>query len=127
MAGNSAIVDDFIAAWGAKDLERIMSFFAPDAVYTNVPMDPPNRGTEAIRGMIGGFLGMAEDVEFVVHQQAENPSTGVVMNERTDRFKLQDGRWAALRVMGVFELREGRILAWRDYFDMAEAARELGF
>jgi limonene-1,2-epoxide hydrolase len=118
MAGNSAIVDDFIAAWGAKDLERIMSFFAPDAVYTNVPMDPPNRGTEAIRGMIGGFLGMAQDVEFVVHQQAENPATGIVMNERTDRFKLQDGRWAALRVMGVFELREGKILAWRDYFDM---------
>jgi limonene-1,2-epoxide hydrolase len=127
MAGNSAIVDDFIAAWGAKDLERIMSFFAPDAVYTNVPMDPPNRGTEAIRGMIGGFLGMAQDVEFVVHQQAENPATGIVMNERTDRFKLQDGRWAALRVMGVFELREGKILAWRDYFDMAEAQRELGF
>jgi limonene-1,2-epoxide hydrolase len=127
MAGNSAIIDDFIAAWGAKDLERIMSFFAPDAVYTNVPMDPPNRGTEAIRAMIGGFLGMAQDVEFVVHQQAENPATGIVMNERTDRFKLANGRWAALRVMGVFELRNGKILAWRDYFDMAEAQRELGF
>ena len=127
MAGNSAIIDDFIAAWGAKDLERIMSFFAPDAVYTNVPMDPPNRGTEAIRAMIGGFLDMAQDVEFVVHQQAENPATGIVMNERTDRFKLANGRWAALRVMGVFELREGKILAWRDYFDMAEAQRELGF
>jgi limonene-1,2-epoxide hydrolase len=127
MAGNSAIIDDFIAAWGAKDLERIMSFFAPDAVYTNVPMDPPNRGTEAIRAMIGGILGMAQDVEFVVHQQAENPATGIVMNERTDRFKLANGRWAALRVMGVFELREGKILAWRDYFDMAEAQRELGF
>jgi limonene-1,2-epoxide hydrolase len=127
MAGNSAIIDDFIAAWGAKDLERIMSFFAPDAVYTNVPMDPPNRGTEAIRAMIGGFLGMAQDVEFVVHQQAESPATGIVMNERTDRFKLANGRWAALRVMGVFELRNGKILAWRDYFDMAEAQRELGF
>jgi limonene-1,2-epoxide hydrolase len=90
-------------------------------------MDPPNRGTEAIRAMIGGFLGMAQDVEFVVHQQAENPATGIVMNERTDRFKLANGRWAALRVMGVFELRNGKILAWRDYFDMAEAQRELGF
>jgi limonene-1,2-epoxide hydrolase len=127
MAGNGAIIHDFIAAWGAKDLDRIMSFFDPDAVYTNMPMDPPNRGAEAIRAMIGGFLGMAQQVEFVVHQQAENPSTGVVMNERTDRFLLANGRWAALRVMGVFELREGRILAWRDYFDMAEAARELGF
>ena len=127
MASNTDIVDDFIAAWGSMDLDRIMAFFAPDAVYTNVPIDPPNRGIEAIRGMIGAFLGMAKAVEFVVHHQAENTATGVVMNERTDRFLLSDGRWAALRVMGVFELREGKIRAWRDYFDMAEAQRELGF
>ena len=127
MASNTDIVDAFIAAWGSMDLDRIMAFFAPDAVYTNVPIDPPNRGIEAIRGMIGAFLGMAKAVEFVVHHQAENTATGVVMNERTDRFLLSDGRWAALRVMGVFELREGKIRAWRDYFDMAEAQRELGF
>ena len=126
MAGNSAIIDDFMAAWGAMDLDRIMSFFDTDAVYINMPMDPPNRGLEAIRAMIGGFLGMAQAVEFVVHHQAENTATGVVMNERTDRFHLQDGRWAALRVMGVFELRGGKILAWRDYFDLAEVQRELG-
>ena len=127
MASNTDIVDDFIAAWSSMDLDRIMAFFAPDAVYTNVPIDPPNRGTDAIRGTIGAFLGMAKAVEFVVHHQAENTATGVVMNERTDRFLLSDGRWAALRVMGVFELREGKISAWRDYFDMAEAQRELGF
>lgn len=126
MADNGSIVTGFIAAWGTLDLDRIMSFFAPDAVYTNMPIDPPNRGIEAIRGMIGAFLGMAKAVEFVVHRQAEDAATGVVMNERTDRFLLQDGRWAELRVMGVFELREGKILAWRDYFDMGEATRELG-
>jgi limonene-1,2-epoxide hydrolase len=126
MAGNTEIIDDFIAAWGTMDLDRIMSFFDPEAIYTNMPMDPPNSGTEAIRAVIGGFLAMAQAVEFVVHQQAENAATGVVMNERTDRFHLANGRWAALRVMGVFELRAGKILAWRDYFDMAEAGRELG-
>ena len=77
-------------------------------------------------GWFGGFLGMAQAVEFVGHNQAENTATGVVMNERTDRFHRQGGRWAALRVMGVFELRGGKILAWRDYFDLAEVQRELG-
>jgi limonene-1,2-epoxide hydrolase len=27
------------------------------------------------------------------------------------------GRWAALPVAGVFEIRDGKISLWRDYFD----------
>jgi limonene-1,2-epoxide hydrolase len=31
----------------------------------------------------------------------------------------KDGGEVALPVMGVFEVHDGRIAAWRDYFDMA--------
>ena len=111
MSANTELVDRFIAAWKTGDVDHIVSFFHDDAVYTNVPIDPPNRGIEAIRTMIGGFLGMAQAMEFVVHHSAEN--------ERTDRFQLGE-RWVELPVMGVFELRDGRIQAWRDYFDLAQ-------
>lgn len=40
------------------------------------------------------------------------------MNERTDVMRRQDGGEIELPVMGVFEVRDGRISAWRDYFDM---------
>lgn len=113
MASNSEIIDRFVACWGQKDLDAIMGFFTPDAVYTNVPIDPPNEGLEAIRKTIEGFLGMAEQIEFIVHHQAESAS-GTVLNERTDRF-LIGGRWAEAGVMGVFELEDGKIKAWRDY------------
>jgi limonene-1,2-epoxide hydrolase len=69
--------------------------------------------------MISGFLGMAQAMEFVVHHSAENAAAGIVMNERTDRFQIGE-RWVELPVMGVFELRDGRIQAWRDYFDLAQ-------
>ena len=39
--------------------------------------------------------------------------------ERVDRF-LMNGRWVELKVMGAFELRDGKISAWRDYFDMGQ-------
>jgi limonene-1,2-epoxide hydrolase len=39
------------------------------------------------------------------------------MNERTDRLKM-NGSWVELPVMGVYEFRDGKISAWRDYFDM---------
>ena len=119
MSANNEVVDRFIAAWKTRDLELIMSFFHDDAVYTNVPIDPPNRGSEAIRTMIGGFLGMAQAIEFVVHRSAENAAAGIVMNERTDRFLIGE-RWLELPVMGVFALRDGRIQAWRAYFALAQ-------
>ena len=125
MSANNEVVDRFIAAWKTRDLELIMSFFHDDAVYTNVPIDPPNRGSEAIRTMIGSFLGMAQAMEFVVHHSAENAAAGIVMNERTDRFLIGE-RWVELPVMGVFELRDGRIQAWRDYFDLGQFQTAMG-
>ena len=48
----------------------------------------------------------------------------VVMNERVDRFKV-GGKDVSVRVVGVFELRGGKIAAWRDYFDLAEFQNQM--
>jgi limonene-1,2-epoxide hydrolase len=126
MSQNSAVIDRFVAAWAKLDLDEIMSFFTPDAVYINMPIDPPSEGTEAIRKTIEGFVGMADQIEFVVKHQTEN-DRGVVMNERVDRFHMKaDGRWVEAPVMGVFELEGGKIKAWRDYFDLAGFTGQMG-
>ena len=120
---NSDITQAFIDAWGAKDVDAILEFFTEDAVYINIPMDPPNRGKAEIRTFIEGFIGMAEEVEFVVHNQVEG-ADGVVMNERTDRFKI-NGKWVELQVMGIFEFSDGKICGWRDYFDLAQFSGQM--
>jgi limonene-1,2-epoxide hydrolase len=122
MGRNEAIVRAFIGAFNANDLERIMGFFTEDAVYHNIPVQPV-KGTVAIRGMIQGFLGMATQVDWVIHQLAETQD-GVVLTERTDRFLIR-GKWVELPVMGAFGLREGRISEWRDYFDMKQFQSQL--
>jgi limonene-1,2-epoxide hydrolase len=114
---HSDIIDSFMKAWNNRDLDAIMDHFTEDAAYANVPMGPPNVGKADIRTFIEGFIGMASSIEFVVHNQVEG-SNGVVMNERTDILELNDNR-VELPVMGVFELEDGKISAWRDYFDMA--------
>jgi len=126
MSQNSAVIDDFVAAWKSMDLDKIMSFFTPDAVYINMPIEPASEGLEAIRKTIEGFIGMADQIEFVVKHTSENAS-GVVMNERVDRFHLKDGgKWVEAQVMGVFELEGGKIKAWRDYFDLAGFTGQMG-
>jgi limonene-1,2-epoxide hydrolase len=37
------------------------------------------------------------------------------------------GRGFALTCLGVFELRDGKIVAWRDYFDMASFQRGMAW
>ena len=118
MTNNSDIITDFIDSWGRKDIDGIMAHFSEDAIYINIPMEPANEGVTAIRAFIEGFIGMASDIEFIVHHQIDN-GQGIIMNERTDRFFINDG-WLELQVMGIFELANGKITHWRDYFDMAK-------
>jgi limonene-1,2-epoxide hydrolase len=48
------------------------------------------------------------------------------MNERVDRFTMADGKDVAIRVAGVFEIRDGKVAVWRDYFDLAEFTNQMG-
>jgi len=122
MSGNLERVERFLRAWEARDVDAIMSFFSDDAVYINVPLEPIHRGRAAIRAAVEGFVAMGDAIEFVVHHSAEDAASGVVLTERTDRFRI-GGEWLEAPVAGIFELREGRIVAWRDYFDASEFER----
>ncbi len=49
---------------------------------------------------------------------------GTVLNERVDVFRLP-GQEISLPVMGAFEVVDGKIAAWRDYFDMNQFMSQL--
>lgn len=111
-----------MAAWNRKDIEGVMGFFAEGAVYHNMPGDPVV-GIEPIRGVIEGYATPADAIDWVLMAVAETPD-GVVLTERLDKFDF-GGKWLELPVMGAFELSDGKITAWRDYFDMATFGRQM--
>lgn len=116
------VVTAFCRAWEDVDLDAISSSFVDDAVYHNIPMDPIV-GREAIMAMIGGFTAGSTRIEFEITNIA---ATGhVVLTERIDRFFLPD-RTIVLPVMGTFEVVDGRIAVWRDYFDLNQYLRQIG-
>ena len=114
-------VRDFCAAWGARDQQRILDAFTDDAVYHNMPVEPVT-GHDGIRELLNMFAPAAEAAEFEIVNVASRGS--LVFTERIDRFTM-NGRQVALPVAGVFEIREGKIAAWRDYFDFATWQRQV--
>lgn len=113
---NTTLVLNFIAAWEARDVETIMACFAEGALYHNIPM-PKLTGHAQIRGFIGPFVGQMKEVAWEVLHVAEN-AAGTVLTERIDRFVMHNGTEICIEVMGTFELKDGKITAWRDYFDL---------
>jgi len=109
------VVRDFCAAWEARDQQRILDAFTDDGIYHNMPLDPAV-GKTAIAALLGVILSPASDVKFEIRQIAA--AGDVVLTERIDRF-VMGGKTVELPVMGAFEVRDGKIAAWRDYFDMA--------
>ena len=110
----TGLVERFCGLWEKNDLDGIIDCFASDAVYHNIPLDPVE-GVDAIRATIAGFTTGVERIEFrVLHIAAAGD---VVLTERVDAFVLPD-RTIELPVMGTFEVTDGRITAWRDYFDL---------
>ena len=110
------LVTEFCTKWSTPDPEELAGYFAEDGVYHNIPMDPVH-GRDAIKQFIAGFLAGFDGIDFQVHRQISDGN--VVMNERTDVMRRKDGDPIPLPVTGVFEIENGQIKAWRDYFDMA--------
>jgi limonene-1,2-epoxide hydrolase len=120
MTSADTVVTEFCKLWLAPDPEQLATYFTEDAVYHNIPM-PPAEGREAIKEFIAGFVAAFDGIDFQVHRQLSSGSgeSGVVMNERTDVMRKKGGGEIPLPVTGVFEVRDGKIALWRDYFDMA--------
>ena len=112
-----ALMQTFCDAWSRLDLDAVLDLFTDDIVYHNIPMAPCS-GKEQVREFIQGFMATMTSIDFEIVKQLV--SDDMIMNERIDTIVMGEKK-IGLRVMGVFELApDGRIQAWRDYFDMAE-------
>ena len=119
---NIELIKRFCAVWSASsvDVAKVLDFFTDDAIYHNMPIQAI-QGKDAIKGMIEQFLAPFERCDWEVKHIAADGNT--VLTERIDRFI--GAKTVELPVMGTFEIRDGKIAAWRDYFDLAVWTRQM--
>jgi limonene-1,2-epoxide hydrolase len=117
------LIRRFCDDWGkGASVDTIVAYFTDDAVYHNIPVDQVV-GPEAIKATFAMFTTGVERIEFRILNIAANGDT--VLTERLDVFVMPD-KTIELPVMGTFEVRDGKIAAWRDYFDMQTWLKQTG-
>lgn len=125
-AADLAVVRRLCEQWPSLTREQFGELLAADCDYRNIPI-PGDRhiGPDAAHKMVGGMSANWDIRCDVVHIVANGSA---VLTERLEHFKHRKGEKpdVELPVMGAFELKDGKITGWRDYFELSHAKALLG-
>lgn len=121
MATPTEIVTRFIDLWEQPDgfTEAVETYFNPDTVWENHGL-LTTTGPEEALGFYHQFSAQTGMTAMRIDTLAIAASGNKVLTEQIDWILDKDGE-AVMKVpvMGIFEIEDGKITAWRDYFDTA--------
>jgi limonene-1,2-epoxide hydrolase len=107
------VVRAFLTAMADGDADLAISLVADDLVYENVSL-PTIRGKHRFAKGARDFYKRGLGFDVAIHRITEDGAT--VMTERTDALTFRRYR-SQFWVCGVFEVHDGVVTLWRDYFD----------
>lgn len=111
------IVEDFLAALSAFEMDQAADMLHENCVYQNVPFHH-EEGKKKVIGVLKTMMKRLNIFEVQMLHIAVNDN--VVLTERIDTLggKLFQ---ADIDLMGVFVIEDGKIIEWRDYFDWSSS------
>ncbi|MCI2421705.1 nuclear transport factor 2 family protein [Saccharopolyspora sp. K220] len=117
---NDTLVREFVAAFNTRDTDHLADYLHPDVVFRNYGEDEVH-GRDALLRVWKQVFANFEQVEFETVHQAVNGD--VVIAEQIHGLALPGRPLAPVMNMAVYEIRDGKIAAWRDYTNVAYAAQ----
>ena len=123
MAPLYAKLQQLIAAWQAKDIDRVLGFMHDDIVwhYAAAAM-PPVRGKATAAKLLHRFQADMHQITWRIFAHAETDDRLFV--EGVDDYRTADGLRVAAPYAGVLDFKDGLIIGWRDYVDIGVIAAQ---
>lgn len=119
-AENEKIVTDMCQSLPSADMTKVVSYLSEDVVYHNIPWEPVT-GHAGVRQILDPFVHGPNCAIVRMDIKNTTSSGNTVMNERLETWVKGSVR-LELPVVGVFEVKNGKITHWRDYFDSGSVA-----
>jgi limonene-1,2-epoxide hydrolase len=119
------VVEAFLDAYWSNNRDTALALAHDDFEWVNMPLPGLKRqGKEVLEklfeGNRGSFPVPMEDGGHVFVSALEQG--GLVLSERIDRMKF-NGQWIEVPCNGHWEVVEGKVRLWRDYFDFQTYVR----
>jgi limonene-1,2-epoxide hydrolase len=115
---NDGLIRAFIDTFAGRDAELLGPYFTDDITFENYG-DGPVQGRRAVVDVWARVFTAFAEVRFETLSQAVNGD--LVFAEQVHGLALPGGGLAPIKNMAVYELRDGRIAAWRDYTNPNQA------
>lgn len=118
----SEIYKDSLAAWGRGDVEGMSAAYADDIVWY------PNRSMRPVRGkanMLAFMEKFGKGMTDMVYEQTLMIESGNTLFVEGTESYTKNGKKISVPYAGVTEFRDGKIIAWRDYFDLKSLEAQL--
>jgi limonene-1,2-epoxide hydrolase len=121
-ADSEKVVRSFVASWTTKPIDEIVAHLDDDVVFINMPDPKPIKGRKDAKTFLEPFFqkdpliipfSFKTDVKHLAANGAD------VLLDRVDTFVIAGKTWE-IPVATYFEVKDGRITVWKDYFDEAQ-------
>ena len=107
--------------WESQDLQLMLDYFTDDIIWQDIPGESRS-GKQACVDFMMPFVKRAKYFRMEPRNIVANGD--IVMLERVDYLELK-GVDTVLPVVAVFEMADGKIRQWRDYFDLNMFERQI--
>ena len=134
-AENIAVVEAYLAAWNARNIDAAVSHFADNVVYFDSSVGTPAEGREAAKGVVTSFINAVPDLKW--EMQGEPVASGDRVAFEWTFSGTNTGAWGdgtaatnkAFSFTGasIFEIKDGAIVHQSDYYDALGLYKQLGW
>ncbi len=124
----SGFLQQAFAAWNSHDPDKVVTFYTEDVVYEDVAYGIVNHGRSELRKFAAGFFEAVPDLKLEVVSSSVHNGHGVAewVLSGTDTGLYKTGKKFSVRGASVFEMRGGKCLSNKDFYDFATIMRQVG-
>lgn len=106
-----------------QDDEKFLGYLTDDIVYHYHVGSRPLEGKEWVRKFLNKYREITTDVKWEIKRYAETENE-LFVEGYEEYLDTRTNQVIAHPYMGIFEFRDGKICAWRDYFEMNNTKEE---
>jgi limonene-1,2-epoxide hydrolase len=112
----------FFDDWARSDASLLAQYFTDDAVYADIGEASRERGRTNIATYLANLFDRCSLKIETLHIASRD---GIIFSERVDYIRMKSGRTSDIQVVGVMEMRAGKISRWYDYADQLTFRRDI--